>query len=216
VARPSWQILVASIEHRHAKLERLLDCLGPQIVPGVTVLVYRDNLEAFIGAKRQALLEAATADYISFIDDDDTVAPDYVAAVTKALGKRPDYVGWEQVYLIDGVSQGRVIHSLANGPAWHNENGIYYRGIAHTNVVRRDLALLARFDTVSDGHPGEDYNWIMALAATGMVQTEAYIDEKLYTIQGTSIDNFHTRREPLTEHPPRLERKSVRYVHAGA
>ena len=207
----TWQILIASLEHRHAKLKRLLECLAPQIIPSVSVLIYRDNLDKPIGIKRQVLLDTATSDYVSFIDDDDLVSPRYVERVAQAMRKRPHYVGWEQVFTLDGVDQGPVFHSLANGLEWRNENGAHYRGIAHTNLIRRDLALLGRFDRVLTG-PGEDYAWIMELAATGRVTDEIYINEPLYYVRQEAADNFHTERESLTVHPPPLNFPFVRYV----
>lgn len=210
----TWDILVASIEHRHEGLERLLKALDPQMRPGVGVLVYRDNLEASIGTKRQRLLEASEADYVSFCDDDDMVPPYHVARILRALSEQPDYVGWRQRYTHNGILQQPVFHTLHHCGEWWNDGKGFYRGITHFNQIRRDLALLARFDRVPGA--GEDYSWSQELEATGKVRNEVYIDDQMHIHQELSSDGFHTPRVPLTEHPPFLDYPFVRYIDAAA
>src|ERR1039458_6887397 len=145
---PLWDILIPTIEHRHEKLRALLNTLAPQIVYRVRVIVYRDNLETCLGTKRQRLLEASEADYVSFLDDDDDIAPNHVALICEALQEAPDYVGWKLRVFFDGVEAKQAIHSLRY-PTWFEDANGYYRHITHKNQIRRDLALLARYDTRS-------------------------------------------------------------------
>ncbi len=208
---PTWDILIVSLEHRDKKLRRLLDALKPQIVPGVGVLIYRDNLEECIGTKRQRLLEASTADYVNFCDDDDMVTPDYVERIMEALKKRPDYVGFEQILTEDGRRLKRVFHSLRYDHWYETPDG-YYRGITHSNPIRRELALLARYDTTEGA--GEDHAWSIAMTATGEVKTEVYLDKPVHIILRACRDNFWTPREPLTVHPPKPRHRFVKYVTA--
>jgi hypothetical protein len=46
-------------------LDALLAELGRQLLPGVGVRVFRDNLETVYGEKCQRLLDSSTADYVS-------------------------------------------------------------------------------------------------------------------------------------------------------
>jgi Glycosyl transferase family 2 len=93
----SWDILICSVEHRTTQLVTLLTALEIQLNAAwpVGIHVYRDNLEVGYGAKCQALLESSSADYVSFIDDDDMVEPDFIATVLTALTEVPDYVGYK-------------------------------------------------------------------------------------------------------------------------
>jgi hypothetical protein len=81
----TWDILICSIEHRADMLDALLAELERQLLPGVGVRVFRDNLETVYGEKCQRLLDSSTADYVSFLDDDDWIAEDFIATIMDAL-----------------------------------------------------------------------------------------------------------------------------------
>lgn len=209
----SWDILVATIEHRADRLALLLDELAPQVLehPSVGIIVYRDNLEAEIGTKRQALIEASVADYISFIDDDDMVPSDHVSEVIAAMADEPDYIGWEQRYTLDGVTQNPVYHSLRYQGEWVHDGAGYYRGITHFNQIKRELALLEPFE----GGLGEDNRWSQRLEARKVVKSEVYIPRVMHFHDQSSVDDFHTVRVPLEEHPELIEYPCVRYLEVS-
>jgi hypothetical protein len=108
----TWDILICSIVHRADMLDDLLAELGRQLVPGVGVRVFRDNLETVYGEKCQRLLDSSTADYVSFLDDDDWIAEDFIATIMEALDQEPDYVGFKVLYTVDGHPQIPVFHTL--------------------------------------------------------------------------------------------------------
>ncbi|SRR5258706_5477897 len=193
-----WSILVPTIPHRHEKLLRLLDRLGEQMDGNVEVVLYRDNLEASYPAKCQTLLEAAAGEYVSFIDDDDLVAPDYIPKITEALTAGPDYVGFIVDYSVDGVSQGHFFHSLSH-PGW----GVYTRDISHLNPIRRSIALQGKFE--GPGH-GADSNWAAQVRATGLCVSQMMIDEPLYYYLFETGDCYSTPREPWQGPMPELPR----------
>ena len=109
---PTWDILIASIAHRTDMLTDLLAELKRQLVPGVGVLVYRDNRQQLYGPKCQRLYDASKADYVSMLDDDDWISEDYIQAVMEALREKPDYVGYKILYTEHGQPQIPIIHSL--------------------------------------------------------------------------------------------------------
>ena len=198
---PTWDILVTSIPHRHESLLRLLAELDRQLLPGmrgtVGVLLYRDDLEVPYGDKTQALIEASTADYVSSVDDDDLPAPGFIAKVLIVLHNRePDYVGFNVRWTRDGVPQLPVIHSLACG-GWNDKPGRLERDITQFNPVRRDLALLGRWE---GGYEAER-RWAAEIRATGKCNSEVFIDEELYFYQESSGDTFKTDRKPLGHMP---------------
>jgi len=132
-------------------------------------------------------MEASQAGYISFIADDDWVAPDFVGRVMAALEEKPDYVGFPVRYTLDGAPQVPVEHSLRHGH-WNSvadvgADAVLVRDIVHHNPIRRELALLARWRT---DHQNGDEFWAADLRATGRVRTEAWIPEPMYYYQETS------------------------------
>ncbi len=190
-----WDILIATIPHRHEKLCGLLAELDRQWQPGVGALVYRDNLEHIVGAKRQALLESSRADYVSFVDDDDEVAPDYVARIVAAiLRSSPDYVGFTVKLTCDGELVQPALHSLKCG-GWFWDQYVLLRDFSHLNPIRRQLALLARFD----GEVGEDRRWADVMRARNRVRTEEWLGvEWAYHYRMLSADGFSAPREPMS------------------
>jgi glycosyltransferase involved in cell wall biosynthesis len=196
--RPTWQILICSIPHRDEMLSALLTELGQQRQPGVGVIVCRDNLDLQYGDKCQKLLDASEADYVSFLDDDDWIEPDFIAAIRDALDERPDYVGFNVDYTEDGVKQMPVYHTLKYG-GWVNNPEALYRDIVHFNPIRRDLAVQSRWA----GGCGADRHWADGLRHLGVVKTEVYIDRELHHYRHAG--GGFTIPERLAECPPHPE-----------
>jgi len=209
VSRPSWDILICSVEHRTDQLAGLLAELALQMVPGVGVRIFRDNLQTGYGEKCDALLKSSSAEYVSMLDDDDWIASDFVARIVAALESKPDYVGFAVRYTEDGVYQIPVIHSL-EFEGWHDFPHILRRDIVHFNPLRRELALLGQWE----GGNGADRRW--AAGVRGHAKTQVYIPSEVYEYRHTSADTFlaSSTREPLTEHPPRPEWPWAVYIDA--
>jgi len=198
-----WDLLVCSIAHRTEMLTELLGEFARQRAElenpaSVSVIVFRDNLQTEYGAKCQALLEASTADYVSWFDDDDWPAPDFMASVLEALEEQPDYVGFKVRYTEDGVPQVPVYHTLRYS-GWVNNPEALYRDIVHFNPIRRDLALRGRWE----GGDGADRRWADQLRALGCVREEVFIDRELHHYRHRPADTFTVAslRAPL-EQPP--------------
>jgi hypothetical protein len=204
----TWDILICSIEHRTDMLAALLAELERQLLPGIGVRVFRDNLETEYGAKCQRLLESSEAEYTSFLDDDDWIAGDFTRTIMEALEQRPDYVGFKVLYTEDGVPQMPVFHSLQYD-GWVNNPEALYRDIAHFNPIRRELAL----EGVWEGGDGADRRWAEQLRAKGCVKTEVFIDRELHHYRHRMSDTFTAARSPLESHrPPRPEFEFVTWV----
>lgn len=191
----TYDVLICTIPHRHEKLCALLAELDQQAQPGFGVLVYRDNLENSYRDKYQALLEHSLADYISYVDDDDWLAPGFVRRVMKAMEHKPDYIGYEVLWTIDGVRQRPVEHSLRNFD-WEDRPDRLLRDIDKFNPIRRELALLADFRKYAHDH-GADRYWAFQLRRTGKVQSEVFFPEPMYHYRFSSEDSFLSRREPM-------------------
>ena len=202
----TWDVLIATVPHRHDMLCELLAELDRQHRPGMGAIVYRDPRRVSIAAKRQALLDASAAAYVCFLDDDDWVSPGYVPQIMMALAEGPDYVGFPVRYLVDGVDQCiPVSHSLRH-PDWLSDNTGIYRDISHLNPIRRELALAGRFE---GGDYSEDSRWAAQVRKAGQVKTETWIAERLYWYRFRTGDNSRGGRlipadesiRPLPEYP---------------
>ena len=168
-------ILICTINGREQVLTRLLSCLKPQLTNEVKVLISKDNKQISTGAKRNFLLDSATYDYVSFIDDDDLVSEDYVEKILEAIKSKPDVVGMEGIisFQKQGISR-KFIHSLQYDH-WFTKDNVYYRCPNHLSPVKRELALQARFPDVT---VGEDHAYSKKLFP--LLKTEIYIKTPIY------------------------------------
>lgn len=186
-----WQVLIPTIPHRHARLCELLADLDRQAQPGFGVLLFRDNLEHTIAEKRQQLLSAATAEYISFIDDDDAVVPTFIHRILTELSPRPDYIGFPVEWVVDGVVRSRVEHSIRYG-GWHEWPEKLIRDISHLNPIRREIALLGTFA----GGYSEDSRWATMIRDSGRVHEEAWILDLMYRYRFSTTNCADSPRVP--------------------
>jgi hypothetical protein len=193
-------VLIPTIPHRHEKLCGLLAEFDRQWQEGFGVLVLRDNLERpgpASHAKRQDLLTASRADYVSCVDDDDWVPLDYVSKIMAALAEGPDYVGFPVHFTEDGARNWQVEHSLRHS-SWYTDGGRMLRDISHLNPIRRELALLA------DWNGRTDEEWAAQLRDTKRVQSEVWIPAEMYQYKRSIADGWATGRQPMPEPLPSL------------
>jgi hypothetical protein len=173
----SLSILVATMPSRIRHLQRVRDMLKPQLSREVEVL--ESDMPIPVGGKRQRLLEAASGAYLAFVDDDDAVAPDYVARILKAIESLPDDVGiWVRRYE-EGIYQGLAIYSLGFNDFfhtfWDGMDRLYCRFPMHLSPVKRELALKAGFKNLSKR---EDMDYARRLLP--LLKTEVMIEAPIY------------------------------------
>jgi hypothetical protein len=196
---PTWDLLCASIPHRHERLRALLAEFDRQKLPWVRMRVFYDNLTVPVGAKYGRLIRDSHADYVSVFEDDDWPAPDFIARCSEALLDRPDYVGFRVKWTHNGQPASPIVHSLAYPGPGYNGADMLTRNINQFNPIKRELALLGDYQ----GHPpaGQAWDawWADSMRATGQVKTEAFIDEPMYYYRTDSGDTFMTPRVPFPE-----------------
>lgn len=93
-----WSILINSVPSRVASgLAGLITELQiqTQFQPNIELIALLDNKQRTVGAKRNLLLNMAQGEYVSFIDDDDQVADDYVISILNKLICRPDVITFD-------------------------------------------------------------------------------------------------------------------------
>jgi glycosyltransferase involved in cell wall biosynthesis len=181
-AVPLWSILVPTLGERRHLFERLMTrVLLPQLDPHggrVRVIGWFNNGNPPLPVIRQQMVETAGTEYVSFVDDDDLVSPDYVQRIVTALEERPDYVGFQVQCYSDGRPTAVAYHSLEYR-RWRNLPTRYERDISHINPVRRELALRADFSVARSGR-AEDRAWAEQLRRARVLRTQAVIPRILY------------------------------------
>lgn len=192
-AAPSWSILIPTLGERALLFRRLLDGLLPQVEAAggrVSVVGWFNNGTPSLPRIRQAMVESTTTDYLSFVDDDDLVSPDFVERVLEALATWPDYVGFQVQCYSDGAPTGIAYHSLQHR-GWTNNAaaGRYLRDISHINPIRTKIAQTADFARARAGRP-EDRMWADQLRRGRALKSEVVVDKILYHYL------YSTSREP--------------------
>lgn len=180
-----WTIMVATLGQRQDRFERLLNRLLPQVESAagrVNVLAYWNNGERPLAEIRQSLVEEADGEFVSFVDDDDLVSPNYVTRILPLLDDEIDYVGFRLQCSVDGVPLKPTYHSLAFDQ-WYDDAKGYYRDVSHLNPIRRSLALQADFRRTE---PPEDVAWADQLR--GVLKTEKFVDDIMYFYESSSWD----------------------------
>lgn len=137
-----------------------------------------DNKEMAVGEKRNKLIDRAQGEYIAFIDDDDTINPDYIDLVMEALRDKPDVIGFRGKILstIDRYDGMIFEHSIDYVGWYTGSDGVYYRTPNHLNPVKRELAAKVRFNPKISN--GEDFDYSKRLRP--LLYKEEFIDEILY------------------------------------
>ena len=174
-----WSILIAGIPERYHSVQPLLySLLETQAVarrPDVELLYLLDNRRRLVGAKRNDLLHAARGEFVSFIDDDDEVAANYVdkvlAGIAQARRESADVVCFPQratlspagithectysiKYLERPLDQRRQLTPTDRSSTQGTLN--WSGPPAHTMIWRRELVKDIPFE---DKQFGEDVLW---------------------------------------------------------
>ena len=157
----TFQILIPTMPGREAMLFALLEVLEPQLKKHKAASYFIDAGAGSIGAKRQRMIEAATADYIAFVDDDDMVSADYLDRIMPCLQSRPDCVGITMHVTMDGRDwhpSPIFRHSLRfkENHQWHGQD----RTPHHLCPIKRTIAVESRFP---DLMWGEDFSYALGL-----------------------------------------------------
>lgn len=182
-------ILICHMTKRIGSLNALLGRLNPQLTSEVEVLIDADPV-ATTGAKRNALLDKATGDYVVFVDDDDLVADTYVALILKAMEGYPEAIGISGWMTTNGVNQKSFQCSFEN-KGWSEEGSMYLRPIMHICPVRRSIACQARFPNTIRSEDSDYARRLMRVLTSG-----AFIDEQIYFYL------FQSKGKPFSVLPP--------------
>lgn len=182
MTRPLLSVLIPATPRRYhshlwplwQKLEAQVDALERD--GAVELLVFLDNRQRTIGEKRDALVQSSRGEFVAFVDDDDDVADEYVAAIVGAaerLSADVSVITFDQRVSVNGV-EATCSFSLRH----RNEpfaQPSFKRSAWHVCAWRGDLARRFRFPATNYG---EDWAWArhLVVEATG----EYHIDRVLH------------------------------------
>jgi hypothetical protein len=176
-----FSVLIPSVPSRIAKMQALFAKLQAQIgdLP-VEVLCLLDNKKRSVGRKRGDLVAAARGFYVAFVDDDDDIAPDYIAKIVEAVRQETPCPPsqWPEVIVFKQrctFTNAKCISCLEiDGPPFEIDHSIYnemqavhqypdgsWKDITrkpwHHNVWRADIA---KSEPFPDTNFGEDGGWV--------------------------------------------------------
>ncbi len=173
--KPTLDILMCCLQSRIEKAEALRKSIHEQARgKDVRILVEVDDGKLTIGTKRNQLVQRSDADYVCFVDDDDTVADNYVESLLDALRSRPDVVTFNGTILWMGIWKPWEI-KLGHG--FTEAKGKFLRPPNHLCPVKRSIALNFPFP---DKNHGEDTAYASAMAQAKALKKEVHIEKELY------------------------------------
>lgn len=181
-------ILIPSIPERSLKCDILKGKLHAQInefmkfhktIGSVEVLI--DNSKRFldgglsIGKKRQALVQRASGKYLCFLDDDETIAPNYIETLMRLCHEGHDICTFRAMVKLSNM-WGVVNMSLNN---LENEqlhpDGIVQRPPWHMCPVRSVYAKMFEFPDLNNA---EDFVWMEQVLKC--CKTESHTDKIIF------------------------------------
>lgn len=161
---PDLSVLIPSIPERNGaamilyhKLQSYVnDCCNAD----VEILLFMDNKKRTIGEKRDQLVQAAKGEYLSFVDDDEDIFPEYIKEITSAIHSgNYDLIMYNSRASL-GQNEFTVDVSLDNENEQHAVNGIMKRKPFHVCCWRTFIAQSERFNKMNYG---EDWDWCKRL-----------------------------------------------------
>jgi glycosyltransferase involved in cell wall biosynthesis len=169
-------ILIPTVPERLDKLALLLDSIKKQSGFDLCeVLYFGDNRSRTIGAKRNALLEAARGKYVAFCDDDDGVSEDYAQTLTEiASAQTVDVITFRQ-WAKWNTDVSEVHFSIQHNNEPFQPGGITKRFPWHVCAWERKLAQSAVF---TEKQWGEDFDWVAQMAQKAL--REAHVPRVLH------------------------------------
>jgi len=168
-------ILILSLPSRVKYLDKLVSKLEKQIDDrqDVEILSLMDNKSFNVSEKRNALMSLARGTHLTWIDDDDDVADNYIERLIATLEERPDVdvISFDQKCYLEGIP-ANVFAKMGN-PHDHAvidpQTGAYrdiLRPPYHWCIWKSSLAKSEsfRFGThMPNSHVGEDIDWLSRL-----------------------------------------------------
>lgn len=176
-------LLIPTLSSRTEQCLSLVDSLLDQIEQGnyvglVEVVTLYDSGEKTIGKKRNELIQMATGKYVCFIDDDDSVANNYVELLMDGIAHDVDCCSLRGVITWNGDNAELFEHSIMYDSYSTTSNAIKYeRYPNHLNCIKKEICNQFKYPEINHG---EDTDWATQVFKSGLIKSEHYIDAVLY------------------------------------
>lgn len=158
-------ILIPSIPSRIVRMTKLYGNIYIQSENhDVEILCLIDNKKRTIGQKRDALVQMANGEYLTFVDDDDHIKPCYIEQILKSVDSGKDVICPKIECSINGGNKFIASHSIL----YENQEARIIDGKwidvtrkpLHNSIWKSELAKSERFPNASYG---EDGHWAKRL-----------------------------------------------------
>ena len=193
---PILSVCICSLASRKKQAQKLFEKLSTQAknLGRVEVILATDCGEATSGYKRHLLSTKSNGEFISFVDDDDDVTPDYVKKIVAGCQKFPHVVTFNVLVVQEANknSYARMnLHTLATprevtpyGKSTDKKYGeVFLVGMfpSHLCAWRRDIQRKIAYDPRLNCK--DDAAWIEPTMAANLATVEHRIAEVLYFYQ---------------------------------
>lgn len=173
-------ICICGLDERLGQLSKLLHNLHFQSEgKPVQILTEVDNRKIPTGTKRNKMYNEAEGEYVCSIDDDDSIEPDYVDLILKALESKPDAVSINGIMTTNNRDLATWNISKDNDYVATRKHGRihYLRFHNHLSPMKKSIAIQFPFPDIVFG---EDYAFALAVHNSGLIQTETVIGKNIY------------------------------------
>ncbi len=175
-------ILVCSVHTRYKTFLPLIqDQLYDQLAAlseadqdRVEIIILTDNKKMMLGHKRNKMVDIAQGKYIAFVDDDDRLAPDYIAQLLTATATDADSIVFKAEVSLNGEPAKICDYSKDHRRDYNHKDG-YFRIPNHICCIKRSVSLKSSFPNVLYG---EDAGYGKVLLP--FLKTEHKINKILY------------------------------------
>lgn len=203
-----WSILIPTTDVRVSQFKGLLTRLlfQTQLYTDIEIVAYFNRRTTPLGDIRQALVEDAKGQYISFVDDDDSVHDNYCTSIYPHLDGINDCVGFRTQITINGRTTKPVFNSIRL-KGWWQDGAAYYRDVNYLCPIKRE-----KYDGVSfiSQNCYEDMDW--ANKMRGKLKYEKYLNEILYYYNCNFVTSLTQNANPVVADPqPRLDISHPRF-----
>lgn len=140
----------------------------------IEILFLADNKVMMLGQKRNVMVDMAQGRYVVFVDDDDRIAPDYMASLLDATVSDADVITFLVSVSLNGDTP-KLCRYSKDFPADRNTPDGYERLPNHICAVKRELASQVSFPSIAYG---EDSAYSKLLQP--LLHTEHHIPRVLY------------------------------------
>jgi len=149
-----------------------LDLLPEELKKEVEILFLVDNKTINLGKKRNQMAGLANGKYISYVDDDDRLADDYISSILKATEEDNDCIVFYAEVSVNGLVKPcyySINYENVNTPRH------YERSPNHICAVKRETILKVKFPEMMYG---EDKDYSERLKP--LLKTQTKINRILY------------------------------------